>query len=218
MGTVSLLDDLCFAVEVGARMRGRNLRSPLALSADSSRQAGDRCCPRRCCWCRFRRGFHSTLWAAVRIQTNTRTGLNFCYRKQEEHQQSVFGSFVGALTAELSPLPSSFPVVNGLWVKVSVRFLWQFSVLRKRGTGGLLPPPPCRSLSLTSAVLQPSSRTVCVWYVWFQGSFRLLTRWPIQWQVLPRAARWASTLTRTLTVLNVAFKRWKGNISIVSSC
>lgn len=87
-------------------------------------------------------GFHSTLWAAVRIQTDTRTGLNFCHGNQRQHQQSVFGGFGHADRRPLSS-PVLLPVPSGPSLKVSVRFLWQLSVRRERGMSGLLLPPCC---------------------------------------------------------------------------
>lgn len=97
---------------------------PLALRADS-RLAGDRCCcRRRCCCCRFRRR-RLPLHVVSRcpgIQTDTRTGLNFCYRKQKQYQQSVVGGF-GPADRRAFSSPVLLPVVSGPSVKVSVRFL-----------------------------------------------------------------------------------------------
>lgn len=140
-------------------------------------------------------GFHSTLWAAVRLQTDTRTGLNFCYGDHRQHQQSVFRGFGHADRRPFSS-PVLLPVLSGPSLKVSVRFLWQLSVRRERGMSGLLLLPCCCPARLGQLQpflplkLQDCLSVRCVnllkWVV-------LLTRWPEQRQVSlrPTVDRWA---------------------------
>lgn len=101
---ILLIDDLRFAVEAGARMRGRNLRCSPSSPRCTERweQAGRRpllLLPTAAAVdaASVAAGFHSTLFASVRIQTNPqRAGLNFCdgerKRKKKNNTDKVFVS------------------------------------------------------------------------------------------------------------------------------
>lgn len=125
---IFLIDDLCFAVEAGARMRGRNLGCFPLLPSLHGVQAGRRpplLLPTAADAASVAAGFHTTLFVPVRIQTHQqRAGLNFVTVKEKERKkkttqikclfQKIFlggYGFKGTLTAGFPSL--LLPVVDG---------------------------------------------------------------------------------------------------------